>query len=58
MHAMISEFTAHNTQPNVPHMRIIWFATYDNHMNQAWYGNHMFQLSYDKLDYRMISSQK
>ena len=35
------------TQANVPHMRIIWFASYDYHINCALYDNHIFQITYD-----------
>ena len=45
------------TQANVPHMRIIWFASYVYHMNQAPYDNHMIHFTYDKLhDYHMITT--
>ena len=31
-----------NTLANVPNMRIIWCASYDNHINRAQYDYHMF----------------
>ena len=35
------------TQANMPYMRIVWFTSYDYHMNRAQHNDHTFWLTYD-----------